>query len=562
MWAPFLFSLALVQPAPEPPVGWVEGRVVDSVTKQPLRDTLVVLQRTDRPYRIGEDLWRTEPTPGDRDPDADRRSAMTGDDGKFRFRVSLPAKFVLYSEKLGYVRDSAGVRGQVEKADESLQVQVVLVQEARMEGRVVDRESGEPVRGLTVTAYGQWEAAAKGFLIPKGSGKTNEKGEFTIEKLSPGEYFVETRPGINARIVEAGPEKEFRQAVRMGYGPTWYPNASRREDSAPVRILSASTTDRIELQVEKRRYAALRGKLTVDEGAAGTDEITVTLMRLRHGWDSRSYAAEAKGQVKIGSGYEIRQLSPGRYYLMASLPGNTPAERQAADLVFEVTDENLDGMDLHLMRGLTVKGRVRVGPMEGPLPEQSQPMELEKVTVGLSPVFRAHSESDRPVEAARGSGEFVLEGVPPGDYDLWVRAPEGYFLVEAYYNGKRMPWHGFRLERGADRHELEAVLRPSGGSLAVTVTDGTNPQADALVLAIREPVHADAARELRLRAKTDAKGVATIARMPAGSYRVIAFVGGNDWSFDERLLERFRAAPQVKVAGGGQHTVQIRPESQ
>ena len=111
----------------------------------------------------------------------------------------------------------------------------------------------------------------------------------------------------------------------------------------------------------------------------------------------------------FGAGYEIRQFSPGRYYLMAALPGKTPAERQAADLVFEVTDENLDGMDLHLMRGLTVKGRVRVGPMEGPVPEQSQPMELEKVTVGLSPVFRAHSEADRPVEAPQLS--------PPG----WVR---------------------------------------------------------------------------------------------------------------------------------------------
>lgn len=562
MWATLLFGFVLAQPVAAPQTGWVEGRVVDSVTKQPLRDTLVVLQRTDRSYRIGEDLWRTEPTPGDRDPEADRRSVMTGDDGKFRFRVSLPARFILYSEKLGYVRDSAGVRGQLKKTDEALQLQVVLVQEARMEGRVVDRESGEPVRGLTVTAHGQWEAAGKGFLIPKGSGKTNEKGEFTIEKLPPGEYYVEARPGIEARILEAGPEKEFRQAARMGYGPTWYPNALRREDSAPVRILSASTTDRIELQVEKRRYAALRGKLTVGEGAAGKDEITVMLMRLRHGWDSRTYATEAKGQVKIGAGYEIRQLTPGRYHLMAALPGNTPADRQAADLVFEVTDENLDGMDLNLMRGLTVKGRVRVGPMEGPLPEQSQPMELEKVTVGLSPVFRAHSEADRPAEAVRGSGEFVLEGLPPGDYDLWVRAPEGYFLVEAYYNGRQMPWHGFQLERGADRHELEAVLRPSGGSLSVTVTDGTNPQANALVLAMREPVHADAARGLRLRATTDANGVATIARMPAGSYRVIAFVGGNDWSFDERLLDRFRAAPQVKVAGGGQHTVQLRPESQ
>jgi hypothetical protein len=200
--------------------------------------------------------------------------------------------------------------------------------------------------------------------------------------------------------------------------------------------------------------------------------------------------------------------------------------------------------------------------MEGPLPEQSQPMELEKLTAGFSPVDRSRTEAERPVDVARGSGEFVMEGVPPGDYDLFVRAPEGYFLVEVYYNGTLQPHQGLRLDRGAAKQELEAVVRPSGGSLSVTVTDGTNPQADAAVLAMREPVHADAARRVRLRAKTDAKGVATIARMPAGSYRVIAFVGGGDWSFDERLLDRFRAAPQVKVAGGGQHTVQIRPESQ
>jgi hypothetical protein len=67
---------------------------------------------------------------------------------------------------------------------------------------------------------------------------------------------------------------------------------------------------------------------------------------------------------------------------------------------------------------------------------------------------------------------------------------------------------------------------------------------------------------LRLRATSDAKGVALLPGIPAGAYRVIALVGGRDWSMDARLLDRFRAAPQVKISGGGQHTLQIRPESQ
>ncbi len=112
-----------------------------------------------------------------------------------------------------------------------------------------------------------------------------------------------------------------------------------------MRLISASTTDRIELRVERRRFAAIRGKVTLDESAANNGEVDLMLIRLQHGWDSRSYAGEARGKVRLGSGYEIAQLSPGLYWLSASIPGQSPADRQAADLVFEVTDENQDGMD-------------------------------------------------------------------------------------------------------------------------------------------------------------------------------------------------------------------------
>ncbi len=109
---------------------------------------------------------------------------MTGDDGRFRFQVTVPARFTLYTEKLGYVRDKDGVRGERKSGGAADPVEILLIQESRLEGRVVDRETGAPVQGMRVIAHGQWDKAGKGFLIPHGSSVTNEKGEFTIEKLA------------------------------------------------------------------------------------------------------------------------------------------------------------------------------------------------------------------------------------------------------------------------------------------------------------------------------------------------------------------------------------------
>jgi hypothetical protein len=331
------------------------------------------------------------------------------------------------------------------------------------------------------------------------------------------------------------------------------------EEAAQVNVLPGSNLDGIDVKTEKRRMASLRGRLTLDESAVQADSVILSLTRLRHGYDSKSFATEAQGNVKPGTGFQIDELEPGVYHLSAWVTGKTRADRQAAHLIFNVAEENLDNMDLHLMRGFEVRGRVVIAPMEGPPPAEPKPFDAGGATVYLSSTRRAQFADERPVPVTEGTGEFFVEGVFPDEYTIIARdGPAGYLQAESYYNGTPVTDFVVKIERGAEKHYLEIYVRPPGGSLDVTVTDGTRPVAGAQVLAVREPVTETALSRLTLRAKTDGDGRATLPRLLTGAYRVVAFRPGASWAYNRDLPGRFRSGQEVKIGGGGAHAIQLR----
>jgi hypothetical protein len=178
-------------------------------------------------------------------------------------------------------------------------------------------------------------------------------------------------------VTDSKPVEDFRRAVRRTYAPTWYPGVARASEGLPVRLFDGMVADSIEIQVAKRKTAAVRGRVFSDvEG-----EANLSLVQVHRGVDSRGFQVIARGTAQTGAEFEIDQLSAGSYYLQAEMKGQTAADRRWAVLPLEIGEENQDGLGLHLRRPVPVSGQVRV---EGREDRPGEPvLPADGVRIGL-----------------------------------------------------------------------------------------------------------------------------------------------------------------------------------
>ena len=120
---------------------------------------------------------------------------ITGDDGHFEFR-NLPAgKYALNGAKRGYISAAYDQHEQFSTAivtgagvdTENLTLR--LVRTAVLTGHVFD-ESGEPVRGATVTLWRDDHSAGVSRTVSYRSDQSDDLGSFEFAPLDAGTYFV------------------------------------------------------------------------------------------------------------------------------------------------------------------------------------------------------------------------------------------------------------------------------------------------------------------------------------------------------------------------------------
>lgn len=541
----------------------IEGKVLDAVTNQPLAGARVILLRTDRGLTvISSQLWDTIPDPNGQDPKARTLAVVTDIDGAFRFKVEAPVKFYLFSDYGGYVRSR---HGQSHTADSNgtTGILIRLTPEVSISGRVTDVDTGEPVRGLSVVARRRVSAGFGRLLVPAGrSGTADHNGAYRIAGLTPGEYYVEVRPPSGEKIGEPAPVKDFREAVQITYAPSWYPGVPRREEAAPISVLSGNGAEGIDIRIAKRRTASVRGRVFLAGGTLKPDEtILLGLTSIERRFGAASFGAVAGGKVKPGAGFQIDRLAPGTYWLAAHTPGRTRAERLWAGITLHVGEENLDGQDLYLRKGFNVTGRVRIEGRDAKPDAAALP--AEDIQANLEPVVRAPMIDEvQPVPVRGKNGSFTIQGVIADTYRIAIsKPPSGYKVSELRYNGTLCPYGVVTIEAAASEHQLDVTLAPANASIAVNVTDGSRPSPGATLLLVPDRVE-DHLLGITLRTvRADKDGRATVDGLLPGTYKMIAYPEGALWGEDPELKQRLAAGEGVQLAAGQVVMKQLRAVS-
>jgi hypothetical protein len=167
----------------------IEGFVKNAATGQPIPGARVYLFDA---ARMGG------PAPNDSPVVADAR-------GYFTISVSKPGAYRLLPDRPGFVysrparlmQPRRGVIVRVSEIARTLKVDLPMAQEGSIVGQVLDIATGQPIPSLAVNAgFPVYDISGGVFVSPlgtnrdSGAGRTNDRGEFRLFGLQPGDYIV------------------------------------------------------------------------------------------------------------------------------------------------------------------------------------------------------------------------------------------------------------------------------------------------------------------------------------------------------------------------------------
>ncbi len=354
-----------------------------------------------------------------------------------------------------------------------LELEFELESGARVEGLVVDAQSGRPIEGAYVVSESDSQLAVLSIAPAENVGfahgvRTRPGGDFTLERLSRGAHSLRaSAPGfgqawIEVRELEPG---QTRAGVRFELKPAGAIAGVVLDDrSRPVAgaLVLASTTD-----FERRRpsvtYARVlsdaEGRYRIEDLGAGAWAV------LNFGRDPGSFSPD----------YRFVQVDAGRTSTLDFRPS-------AGGLVLE--GRLVDA------QGAAVPGRT--------------------VMAGARDDFGGPRDGRWSSSNTDAQGRFRAEGLQPGVHELYV---SGATPAE-------MMWVG-RVEVASDAL-TEVELQLAGASLSGRVFEqnGAQPMSYAVVIVMRRT---NGEERFQGRVFTDEDGNYRIDHLDAGLYDVIAY---------------------------------------
>ena len=498
--------------APTGKTGTVDGLVTNSITGDPLRKAVVMLQS------------------------AGNMQVMTDVAGRFHFDNVQPGSYVINASRDGFMnaRERHAKTVKVGEEENVKDVTIALLPLARVSGHVLD-EDGDPIMLASVQALHYGFNQGRKTLMPGAFATSNDLGEFEFSGLEPGRYFFIA----NARPpVQSLPPRTRFVGQFTAYPQTFYPSAADATQATTTELAPGAATSNIDFRLRKVPAFHLQGKL-VD--AAGQPARNAFVNLLDDAGPARSTRAAAR--VADDGTFNFPDVVPGTYLLTAMrLQSEFASER------ITVTDQNLDGIALVLSNGISISGHFSVeGPASAPMYRQ----------VNLQPVDTFFQQFSAAVQQ---DGTFTMENVRPGSYlmQIFLGAP-GAYVKSIRFGDADVSGGSLALTQGSTG-TLNIVLGTDGGQVQGTIQTASGAPAATGIVSLVPAADLPGRRDLVKHAGTDGQGNFKFQDVAPGEYKVFAWEEGTPDVIDvpefRKALES-RAA-SVAVQPGGRETVQVQ----
>jgi hypothetical protein len=266
----------------------------------------------------------------------------------------------------------------------------------------------------------------------------------------------------------------------------------------------------IEITLRKGRVYRVEGKI------AGATPAQFRNLRLtltpRKRDEAVMFFGSAGGRVKPDGSFEITNVQPGSYHLVALLRTDGrpyPAGRVPVDVI----DSTVRGLLLRLIEPLEITGAVRV--------EGQEKVTLDGTRISLRPA-EGISFGVRSV-SVNADGTFKMAKVPPDKYYLYLyRFPEGTYVRSVRMGNQEVLEKGLDLSQGVSGAAIEVILSTKAATVEGLVREDDEPAPGSWVMLIPDPTRPEQ-RYLSKSATADQNGRFSIKGVAPGDYKLYAW---------------------------------------
>ncbi len=538
-----LAALLLCAPLAAQSPAKIYGKVIDAATRQPI-PKVHVSSTTGRPGANGQFV-----------------GALSGPDGSYTLENVPPGEVSMLLNLEGYhmLVDPPG-RGESFHiaAGETLRRDFALHPQARIYGKLMDRDTGEEIGEHTVVSLMKESRPGTTYFMEHAG--TQKGGAFEIANLDPGDYLLQIESDAQAAFVfpaDASPPPPPKKV----YGRSWYPGAAHIEGAVPIHV-SEGESRRVEVALRSRETHSLSGLITVPHQFESAPLALALQSSGLKGW---------VGTMPAPGTFRVDNLAPGNYRLVIT-GGKPPADAatfrdfvifgaeqgrsgdrldEVASYDFEIADNDIGGVRIALQPYASVTSEVRMVEADTAPPP--------RLGVAMIPAVPDSLLIIRPAPADQ-KGQFHEQGIRPGEY--WPRLlslPAGYAVARILYQGSPLAGRPVTISGAEARLIFEVTSHP--GIVAGIVRDAAdNPVGGATVVLLPDTEAANLDPALIQTQQTAADGAFIFRDRAPGFYHALALSDADrDGQGDIEYLRRKASAnPAVEVLAGQSARIELK----
>ena len=509
-----------------------------------------------------------------------RQTVQTDDNGRYQFSDLPAGRYTVTASKAGFISLAYGQKHprqpalpiQLDTGRQFRNVDIALPRESVITGHVVD-EDGEPMTRAMVQVLRYVYRQGLRQIEPAGTDQTDDRGQYRVFDLEPGDYFVSvTLPRQRGRSGGGGPGGLGARGGRgarlgggrfgapdlvedpdaVGFAPSYYPGVTMLREAVPLTVGLSQETSGVNFAAQLVRMARVGGIIFGADGspAPGT-QVLLTSAEVM----GRAPASTLTGRVDRDGSFELHSVPPGRYTVQAL----TGRGRRDRELVFASQEIAVDGQDitdltLTLRRGAEIRGTLTFDGTQMP-----DPSDLERLLVTTSPLnptpFDLRGRSNAGVEA---DGRFVLRDIGDGPRLIRLnRLPDELRLKAVYVEGRDIIDSPRQFTPGQTISGVTLVLTDQVTELAGMVHDeGGDAVTEFTIIAFPtdERLWQPQSRHI-MASRPDQNAQYRMRGLPPGDYllSVVEVVQPGEW-FDPRLLDDLRQRAARVTLRDGEHT--------
>ena len=534
------------QEAPPTPTGRMSGRVIAGDSGRPVKRARVFINAAELPGG---------------------RGALTDDQGVFDF-TELPAgRYTVTASKSGFVSLAygqrrplqAGIPLQLLDGQQLKGIDFRLPRGSVIAGQILDQD-GEAMPGVIVRVMRYQYLQGERRLTPAGTAQTDDRGQYRVWGLMPGDYYVNAvarnfggrgafggfggfgGPGGGGRGGRGGAAPDEEDT--LAYAPTFFPGAPSVTDAKPVTVgLSQEVLD-ISFNMQLVRAARVAGHV---DNPDGTPVTSGNVSLVNEGTAARGQiGANFGSRIDWDGSFEIVNVPPGRYVMRArGTDAETP--RYAAQPL-SINGQDVDDVTIIVTSGARLTGTVTLLPGSSPAPD------ITNIRI-TAPATDQDSFGPQPNARVEKDGKFTLDGVAAGTHLIRPSGnARGWVLKSVTIGSRDMTDTPIQLRSGQTLSDVAIVFTDQLTEISGTVTDTeSRPVPDFTILAFTtdSSLWRPLSRQI-MTARPDQTGKYRIRGLPAGDYYLATVdpAEQGEW-FEASYLDEHRAGAARVTLGEG-----------